>query len=264
MFISKSKTSNRGYSCKLKCDQCSIIFPLSYSKYKRTKMNFCSNRCQGDWIMDQDKHHSVFNNFNTEEEVYWLGFLLADGWLSKQENSYRIGLALAEKDKNHLRKFAKFIGQKIRPTKKIDKVRSKVYFGNRITLYNQDSCRRLMDKGMRPNKSLEGTLLPKIASHLLHHLIRGIFDGDGCVRVQRGRLCIEIADGNSITLTDIQKRLKKIFDTKSIYIYQRNIHIFILSICKKSVAKAFYEYIYQDATLFLSRKKYIFDSILKS
>lgn len=264
MYISKSKTSNRGYSCKLQCDQCEIVFSLSHSKYKKTKMNFCSNRCQGDWLMEQDKVHSVFNIFDTEQEVYWLGFLLADGWLSKQENSYRIGLGLAEKDKNHLYKFAKFIGQKIRPTKKIDKTRNKVYLGNRVTLYNQDSCRRLMAKGMRFNKSLDGKPLPNISPKLIHHLIRGIFDGDGCVRIRQKRLRIEIADGNPITLIDIQQRLKKMFCTKSIYIYQKGIHKFVLSINKKSITKAFYEYIYKNATLFLSRKKYIFDSILKS
>jgi hypothetical protein len=52
---------------------------------------------------------SVFDIL-TEKALYWIGFLMTDGWISKERTGNpRIGLVLAEKDYGHLVKFSKFL-----------------------------------------------------------------------------------------------------------------------------------------------------------
>ena len=50
-----------------------------------------------------------FENIDSEEKAYWLGFLMADGCvcLNKKGTSYTLYLTLQEKDSLHLTKFLK-------------------------------------------------------------------------------------------------------------------------------------------------------------
>lgn len=43
---------------------------------------------------------TYFENIDTEEKAYWLGFLYADGYVNANED--KIELCLAEKDFHHL------------------------------------------------------------------------------------------------------------------------------------------------------------------
>ena len=49
---------------------------------------------------------NFFEEINTEEKAYWLGFFYADGYLvyNKQYGIHGIGIELSSKDKNHLEK----------------------------------------------------------------------------------------------------------------------------------------------------------------
>ena len=49
----------------------------------------------------------IFDNIDTEEKAYWLGFLYADGNVAN--NASRIRLSLAENDLEILEKFSIFI-----------------------------------------------------------------------------------------------------------------------------------------------------------
>ncbi|MBC8427393.1 MAG: hypothetical protein H8D97_00730 [Proteobacteria bacterium] len=53
------------------------------------------------------KNEEYFNNIDTKEKAYWLGFIYADGSVS-QENSKdkRLEIGLSSKDEKHLQKFA--------------------------------------------------------------------------------------------------------------------------------------------------------------
>ncbi len=53
-------------------------------------------------------NENVFDNIDTEEKAYWLGFLYADGYVTYK--NYTIGLGVALKDIDHLRKFKDFLG----------------------------------------------------------------------------------------------------------------------------------------------------------
>ena len=57
---------------------------------------------------ERGTNHNTFEIIDTEEKAYWLGFLYADGCISKNQNIIQIALKRA--DKTHLEKFREFIG----------------------------------------------------------------------------------------------------------------------------------------------------------
>lgn len=59
-----------------------------------------------------DQH--IFDEIDTEEKAYWLGFIFADGYIEKQSEKKHYGFELSLKlsDKEHLEKFSQFIQYK--------------------------------------------------------------------------------------------------------------------------------------------------------
>ena len=48
---------------------------------------------------------TVFDSIDTEEKAYWLGFMFADGYVSKNN---AMSLTLKESDRSHIERFARF------------------------------------------------------------------------------------------------------------------------------------------------------------
>ena len=57
-------------------------------------------------MINYNRH--IFENIDTEEKAYWLGFILADGYLNTDKHMVRI--KLGDVDKKHIEKFIAFIG----------------------------------------------------------------------------------------------------------------------------------------------------------
>lgn len=116
-------------------------------------------------------NRSIFRKIETEEEAYWLGFILADGHNSKNK-SLRIDI----KDKGHLEKLSKLIYP---DSDKLIKTRD-LGFG---TVYYfhcgvHEIVENISKHGVVPNKS-KITKLPILTNKMYRHFIRGLFDGDG-------------------------------------------------------------------------------------
>lgn len=126
---------------------------------------------------DSDIKENIFDNINTEEKAYWLGFLYADGYISKDGV---IELGLQERDLEHIKKFKKFLNSK---NKICYRKNTKSY---RLSFRNKHMVKSLKDKGVINNKSLiltypDESILPK---YLTRHFIRGFFDGDGYLGIK--------------------------------------------------------------------------------
>lgn len=59
----------------------------------------------------KDYNRHIFDIIDSQEKAYWLGFIIADGYLNVDRRMLRI--KLGDKDKNHLEKFIKFLGGNI-------------------------------------------------------------------------------------------------------------------------------------------------------
>ena len=119
----------------------------------------------------------IFDVIDTEEKAYWLGFLYADGNVHKHNKSWHIELTLQERDFEHLRKYAAFIGFMREPKYRKN---TKAY---RISTGSRRMAEQLIEKGCVPKKSLILTFPSHdiVPENLMRHFIRGYFDGDGCI-----------------------------------------------------------------------------------
>ena len=121
-----------------------------------------------------------FENIDTEEKAYWLGFMFADGYIVNHENRYgedSFGLTLAEDSLDSIEKFKK----SLHATNPIlyDNSKSIGQPLVKIVLTSQKTVNDLIDKGCVKQKSLILQPPKKVPEKLLSHFIRGFFDGDG-------------------------------------------------------------------------------------
>ena len=128
------------------------------------------NRCR----MDE----TVFDNIDTEEKAYWLGFLYADGNISTIGN--RLEMNLSSKDLDHMLKFKKFL--KLESDIRIEDNRGEGKEICRLSIRNKHVWNQLNEKGCVPCKSLILKFPDKSifkSENLIYDFIRGYCDGDG-------------------------------------------------------------------------------------
>ena len=200
---------------------------------------------------------SYFEKIDSFEKAYFLGYLYADATIT---DSGSVTLEIQIDDKfivERLSKiiygFEKFYLRKKRKPNWKDMVSFKVYSKKMVS--------DLTSLGCTPRKSFtirfpDESLLPK---EYIMHFIRGYFDGDGGFHVKstdkKGK--VEISS-NPNFCNDLCKILKN-YDIKS-YSYERNRGgnrkiAGSLQIFDRQSIKRFFDCIYDNATLFLERKK---------
>lgn len=125
---------------------------------------------------------AYFKEIDTEDKAYWLGFIAADGYISKTKYKNDVlGISLAVKDYSHLEKFKKSISYTGDIKEYISSGYAKSKY-SRIAIRDSNVVNDLLSHGIKYNKSLtldfDSILVPDF---LMNHFIRGYFDGDGCI-----------------------------------------------------------------------------------
>jgi hypothetical protein len=127
-------------------------------------------------------NQTFFEKIDGEEKAYWLGFLFADGCITSQS---RIALNLQEKDQVHINQFAQIFGRKCYSF--INDAGNLMYA---VRLNSPFLWNSLFQLGLRPRKSLKDitSTFDNVPLNYMHHFIRGIFDGDGCLTKSENQL----------------------------------------------------------------------------
>ena len=204
-----------------------------------------------------------FDKIDSEEKAYFLGILYADG--CNMVDHTEVSLRLQEDDYEILDKLNKLL----QPTKPIHKIKEK---GNqkaqyRLLINSKLISYRLNELGITQNKTFTTTFPSFLSSDLHRHFIRGYFDGDGSVsyniinhQIQFGFTGTEniILGIQNILTNEISLNKNKL----SIRHPERNNNIRSLNYCGNSIAKYFYNYIYNDSHIFMKRKQEKFNKHL--
>lgn len=198
-----------------------------------------------------------FDNIDTEEKAYWLGFLMADGCVyhGSDKNSYRLQINLAASDIDCLERFNKALSSDytIRIVDVQNRKTNKVHTAAQLKINCTALCKKLIKHGVVPRKSLI-CQAPNIASKLVPHYIRGYFDGDGCITRNKymKKWSIKII-GTESTLEFFQAYFDKHEITSAIYDINHS-KAKTLEITRKLSISHFYDCIYNNASVFYKRK----------
>lgn len=115
---------------------------------------------------------SFFNDVNTEQKAYWLGFITADGCIIESGNTHALRVELGVRDSEHLERMCSDLGS----TRPVTRRRT-------FACVSFDSWRlveSLNSLGVTPRKS--ATVQPWDGpSSLMPHYWRGMVDGDGTI-----------------------------------------------------------------------------------
>lgn len=211
-----------------------------------------------------------FQQINTNEKAYWLGFLYADGCISRTYKNDKLKnmsleLSLCGNDKRHLEKFNQALESNVPIRKKISKYKDKEYEAYRLVINCTKMCYDLIDKKCTPNKTYD-VRLPSydiVPKEYMKDFLRGFFDGDGCICVttMNNKPHIETSiTGMEAMLNDIASFLI----TEKIITVNPKIHHDKRSLACSiyfygDTVKDFLDYIYKDSNIYLDRKyeKYI-------
>lgn len=128
-----------------------------------------------------------FENIDCEEKAYWLGFMYADGYITKERkhSKRKIGISLSTIDKKHLEKFKKaieFTGNIKDYIVKTSGYKIGTKY-SRIIITSEKIAQDLINHGCLENKTdilrfPDENIVPK---EYQIDFIRGLIDGDGSV-----------------------------------------------------------------------------------
>ena len=207
-----------------------------------------------------DYHY--FDEINTEEKAYWLGFLSADGWINKNDKSNAgvTGIELQYGDINHLKKFNKSIKGNYQITDRwrvceLSKNTEKKNHMCCIRIFSLTMYNSLVEKGFTKNKSFD-CHIPPLKQDLIKHYIRGYFDGNGCLCFTNVSFCINFSTASEVLKNDITKilTLEDFNPVVNTYTTEFGTTMYAININRQNDKLNFLDWIYKDSTIYLDRK----------
>jgi len=204
-------------------------------------------------------NENFFKLINSEEKAYFLGFLFADGYVNEKLNM--IDLTLHNKDKEILNKFVELLYPEGRP---LNTIRINYL---RLVINSQIITHDLVRYGCIQAKTFK-LKFPIVPEKFQRDFIRGYFDGDGSICVSKYNT-LNLSIVGTIDFLDGMKKILKEKCTLNETTYdnrhpERQNNIRALRFGGNIIINRIYHYMYDNSTIYLSRKRKIFLSILEN
>lgn len=266
------------YNKKLRLKKVGEILGVSETTVRKIMIkNNLKRRSNKELARKYYVNNNYFATIDTEDKAYWLGFMYADGHIRKLEYGYTITLTqvengVLEKFKNCLESNYPISNYKLNGsfTKKDG---TDTYY-NKITINSEKLFNDLKNLGCIENKSLilKFPTEDQVPKHLIHHFIRGYFDGDGCVIISKSKrkhktmvstsyYSLVSICGTLEFLTGLKDNLPFLNNSTYKCIVKDNrktTNSYALKLINNIRVKAFENFIYKDSINFLDRKRETF------
>lgn len=207
-----------------------------------------------------------FHQIDTEEKAYWLGFIYADGYITKPSN---VGIALKDVDDVHLTKFLNSVHSDYPVKYYLSSSRYGACRYARVIISSNEMFNDLLSKGVKLRKSLivefpNEKIVPK---DLQLAFIRGYFDGDGSLVLSRNSINIKIC-GTKEFLTKISEIFNEIsiyeFNNKLFKRYDNDKNNYYLSYGGRLKVISVLSKLYDNANIYLDRKMEKYQKLINS
>lgn len=126
-------------------------------------------------------NHNYFNKIDSQSKAYILGLLYADGYIN--EKTYQIELTLKKDDIELIEFVQKELDCSYKIKERESNLNGKTFKSNRLVIYSKQLVNDLTKLGCHQKKSLtlKFPTEEQVPKELIHHFMRGYFDGDGCI-----------------------------------------------------------------------------------
>ena len=213
-------------------------------------------------------NENYFNQIDTSDKAYWLGFIYADGFITKKTNGNPVfGLTLAEREP--LDK----LNQCLESNKPIGYYKKKGSYSEdsyeyKLAFHSTQMVADLEKWGCIENKTFKLRFPDFLSEDLIPHFIRGYFDGDGSVFIHKQKvnnieywnLGVDFSGIYSF-LKEIQKKLNL---EKCLYKdVRKQTDCYQLKLLSNIRCLQLYHYMYHNAgNMCLSRKRKKFENFI--
>lgn len=224
---------------------------------RELKLRGISSHNFGPLIRKHKINEHFFKTIDSENKAYWLGFIAADGCVSKDLKVLKIRLSI--KDREHLEKIRTDLGSDA-PITIIDTFN----FGKNYQLVSINFCSKILNQDLYnlniiPNKTLTLQTTPKnLLGDFEKDYWRGLIDGDGHIdsirrsgRKREWRIGLTGTESitNDFTKFILDNNIKS--KAKPIQVGK----IWAVSFNGTLLAKQIIKLLYNDASIYLDRKK---------
>jgi len=202
--------------------------------------------------------HNIFEEIDSSEKAYWVGFLAADGCVTE---SNRVSIGLAQKDAERVESFKKFVGS-THPL--IITAKNKKHFGVRWSARSDKMVSDLSKYGIVSNKTFTITFGEGIPEKYLSSYLLGFFDGDGCIFINKNRYPRIVFVGSYAAMDQLNNHVANALNVspKKIVKINRGSSVGQLTYSRTNEVKALIKYMYADCRTFMLRKKELSDLAL--
>ena len=202
-----------------------------------------------------------FDNIDTPNKAYILGFLYADGYNNPINHTIVLGLSARDED------ILECIRREIPCDKPLGSYCTERKDGTPprhmkiLTLASKYMSDTIIKWGLCPNKTFILQFPNFLSDELIPHFIRGYFDGDGCAYLWKSkgtredRITVSIMSSTVFCL-QMQKVLKEKANI-NMHVNNATGHTDnkLIRTSNRQEVQKFVEYIYKDADLYMARKK---------
>lgn len=197
-----------------------------------------------------------------------MGLIYADGSIGTHQK-YDINLiSISSKDIDYLKMVKELIGYDGEIIERISGY-GKIYY--MISFYSEQMSRDLKVFGLRYKKAENIIVLPDIPKELIRHFLRGYFDGDGCIYESTSttksgdkKYYYKVFAVEIIGNLEFLKQIGDVFSKCEIsYTFKNSKCDYMKYIRVKGSRNLnkLYELFYKDCSIYLNRKKIIFDKM---
>ena len=204
----------------------------------------------------KEYNRHIFDNIDSAEKAYWLGFIIADGYLNVDRNMLRI--KLGEKDKHHLEKFINFLNGDLTMLKsEIHNTTGNIEWY--VSTYSKEIKDALIKLNVEQAKSGKEHI-PSIDKIYYRDFIRGLWDGDGFIRERLNGIGLV---GSFECLSFVQNYFKEQLNIKPLKIYSHCNTFKIEYRSTKNAIPKIISHLYQENDIALDRKMELANQIKK-
>ena len=201
-----------------------------------------------------------FDNIDTEKKAYLLGFITADGSVTyRKDREYGkvLRLEVQERDECVIDLLISELNSE-----------SKKYYREKnnkrsvqVNINSSEIVESLSKYGVIPNKTyLMANLYRELGENFEKHYLRGLFDGDGSIYFSNGIPHCSFVEGIESVVIDFRDMINKNSNLKNTVKIQENNGVY-RAVWNRRKSFCMLRYQYEGASIFLPRKKHLFENI---